>query len=128
MMRKHFFLFFLILLPIVSEAQSLKKKYLGIYRGTIPAYVLSAGTSTIQVEAASISISLFDDKTCSQTIGNDLLKGSWQIVSQSKTSFTIELKLENQVMVEQCVLDKKTKQLLRDGFYPQPNVLLEKQP
>jgi hypothetical protein len=128
MMRKHFFLLFLILLPMVSIGQALKKKYLGIYTGAIPAFVLSAGTSTIQVDAASISIALMEDKTCTQSIGNDQRKGTWKLIAQSKTSYTLELTLENQIMIERCVLDKKSKQLLREGFYPQPDALLTKQP
>lgn len=127
MLTKRFLLLILLLLPIVSSAQSLKKKYIGVYRGSISAYVLSVGNSTLTVDAASIVIAFSNDQTCVQTIGNDQLNGTWSVVSETKTTYTIEMKLNNQVMLERCVLEKKSKKLLREGFYPQPDALLDKQ-
>lgn len=127
MLTKRFLLLILLLLPIVSSAQSLKKKYIGVYRGSISAYVLSVGNSTLTVDAASIVIAFSNDQTCVQTIENDQLNGTWSVVSETKTTYIIEMKLNNQVMLERCVLEKKSKKLLREGFYPQPDALLDKQ-
>lgn len=124
---KQLLLIAVLVLPFGAMTQHVKKKYLGAYSGTIPGYTLLVGNATVSVSPAKISVLLGEDFTLTQVIGNDQQSGSWSIASQDKTMYTIEVRFEQQQLLERFILDKKTKSLRREGFFPQPSVVLSKQ-
>jgi hypothetical protein len=124
---KQLLLLLLLVLPLGVMAQSVKKKYLGMYSGTIPAYTMVVGETTVTVASSTIRVLIAENFSCTQVIGNDQQSGKWKVVTQDKTSYTLEVRLENQQLLERFIIDKKTKSLQREGFFPQPDVVLLKE-
>lgn len=122
---KKFLILCLLLLSFPVFGQHLKRKFLGTYSGTIPAYKMHAGNSVIDVASAQISIELTDGQVIQQ-IGQSSRKGTWEITKTEKCCYYITLRLEGQLAEEQLVLTKKTRDILRRGLYPQPDARLEK--
>ena len=118
-------LFFLFIIS-TGHAQNLRKKYLGVYEGTIPAYTLDLGSDVVPVAEASIRIEL-SATSIVQIIGSNTQTGTWRIVSESKEGYIISFRLEGQLIEEQLTLIKKGKKILRQGIYPQPDATLVKQ-
>lgn len=106
--------------------QSVKKKLLGTYSGTIPSYTIESGEQLIRVEATSLNIVFLSENKVEETIGAAKTEGTYRITSEDKTVYTIQVNYPNQVVYEELVLSKKDKTILRKGFYPQPEGKLAK--
>ncbi len=126
-MRK--FLFLLVLLiPLFSGAQKeikLKKKYLGKYKGTIPAYKMDIGDEIVEVGASAIYIDL-TDKKIKLTIGNNTLNGTYEVMFKAKLYYLVDATIEGQLATERIIVYKRGRKISRDGMYPQPVTELKK--
>ena len=114
------------LLSFQGFSQKLKKKYYGSYSGVIPAFVMDVGGDVAQVEQARITIKLLENNQVEQAIGPQVLTGRWELISINKTEAEIRLILVGQHYTETLVLQLKTQELSRKGFYPQPDAILRK--
>jgi hypothetical protein len=114
-----------ILLMGTAFSQTLKKKFLGTYSGTVPAYKIDIGSGVVDVAAAELTIALTADGV-TQTLGKSVRKGTWRIDETEKTYYVILLRLEGQIAEERIVLQKKSKEMVREGIFPQPDALLRK--
>lgn len=121
------FAFILVCLFLHSNVSAqVKKSYFGKYVGTIAAYEMSAGASErIQIGIAAIEIQL-SAKEIVVVIGTKTNKGTWTLVSENKTNFVIEGKMDNSSATEKILIYKKGKKIVREGIRPQPNVMLKK--
>lgn len=127
-MLKHFGLvsFFVVFSACCSYGQSVKKKLLGTYSGTIPSYMIESGEQLINVGASSISIVFLSENKVEETIGATKTEGTYRITSDDKATYTIQVNYPNQIVYEELVLSKKDRTILRKGFYPQPETKLTK--
>ncbi len=114
------------LLSFQGFSQKLKKKYYGSYSGVIPAFVMDVGGDVAEVEQARITIKLLENNQVEQVIGPQVLTGRWELISINKTEAEIRLILVGQHYTETLVLQLKTQELSRKGFYPQPDAILRK--
>jgi len=103
-----------------------KKSYFGKYVGTIAGYEMSAGASErIQIGISAIEIQL-SGKEIVVVIGTKTNKGTWTLVSENKTNFVIEGKMDQSSATERILIYKKGKKIVREGIRPQPDVMLRK--
>lgn len=121
-------LIFLLLIPLFSEGQkeiTLKRKYLGNYKGTISDYKLDTGNEIIAVGDAPIYIELTkDDLTL--TVGTRSTKGTYKVMFEAKTYYLVDAKMEGQLATERIMVYKRGRHIARDGMYPQPVTDLKK--
>lgn len=104
------------------NAQSLKRKFRGTYTGQIPAYEVKMGTSTYGVKAIAL-IALVDRDSVFLEIGSYRYAAPYNL-EKSKETLTLTSIRENSGLVEQLLLDPKTKTIVRKGLYPQPDAIL----
>ena len=126
-MRK---LLILILLcfPLIGSAQksvSLKKKYLGTYKGTIPAYKMDTGEEVVNVSSSAIYIEITKEDI-TLAIGNNSLHGTYKVLFMAKTYYLLDVNIDGQLASERIMVYKRGKKLSRDGMYPQPVAELKK--
>lgn len=114
-----------ILLLNLGYGQSIKKKYLGLYSGTIPTYKMDIGSDVIDVQPVSISIELFSN-AISQQIGLTKREGSWRIYFEGKSYYILNARFDNQLVEERIIVYKKGKKIGREGLFPQPTTELKK--
>jgi hypothetical protein len=114
-----------LFLTSATFGQSLKKKFLGTYSGTVPAYKIDIGSGVVDVAAAGLAIELTAEGV-TQTLGKSVRKGTWRIDEAEKAYYVILLRLEGQIAEERIVLQKKSKEMVREGIFPQPDALLRK--
>lgn len=121
---------FLLLLftPFICIAQgniSLKKKYFGSYKGTIPAYKIQSDKSILEVGASVIYIDILKD-AIDVKIGNLQMHGTYRVLFKTKTYYLLEAKMEGQSYLERIEIYRKGKIAKREGLYPQPDTELQK--
>lgn len=121
---------FLLLLftPFICIAQgniSLKKKYFGSYKGTIPAYIIQSEKSILEVGASVIYIDILKD-AIDVKIGNLQMHGTYRVLFKTKTYYLLEAKMEGQSYLERIEIYRKGKIAKREGLYPQPDTELQK--
>ncbi len=124
---KQWYILMFILLPITLVAQNdvtLKKKYLGKYKGTIPAYQIQTDKEVLDVSSCAIYIDLQDD-AIDMTIGNNKLTGTYTVLFKTKTYYLLEARMEGQTYAERIMVYVKGKKASREGLYPQPMAALE---
>lgn len=112
----------LFLMPLALLAQkeiTLKKRYLGNYVGTIPAYKMDAGAEVLEVTSSKIYIKLKKD-SIELTIGNRLLLGTYEVMFEAKKYYLLDATMENQFANERIMVYKRGKKISRDGLFPQP--------
>lgn len=126
-MRVYILILFAVL-PLVSMGQkeiTLRKKYLGAYKGTIPAYKMDTGDEVVEVSSAAIAINLTpEDVTIS--IGNNSLHGKYTVMFEAKDYYLLDVVVDGQLANERIMVYKHGKHLSRDGMYPQPVAELNK--
>ena len=118
----------LIVMPMVLLAQkeiSLKKRYLGKYVGTIPAYKLDAGAEVLQVSSSAIYIML-EKERIEVTIGNRLITGTYYVMFEAKKYYLLDAKMNGQLANERIMVYKRGRKIARDGLFPQPFSALKK--
>lgn len=104
------------------NAQSLKRKYRGIYVGQIDAYEVKMGTTTYNVNASDIKV-LIDRDSIILEIGAYRYAAPYNLETANAT-LTLTSNRENSGIAEQLILDPKTKKIVRKGLYPQPDATL----
>jgi hypothetical protein len=114
------------LIGMQAHGQTLKKKYLGAFSGTLPGYAILAGEEILEVEQAMISITLLPENKVEEQIGSAKTDGVYRITSETKSTFILHVDYPNQLVYEELILDKKAKTVQRKGFYPQPECVLNK--
>lgn len=118
-----------LIVPFFSEAQAkvteLKKKNYGTYKGEIPSYIQSSDTSLFTIDATPIEIQV-SENAISLTIGKLNKKGSYHILFKDKNYYVIDAFFEGDILTERIILYEKTKSMIREGSYPQPNAMLKR--
>ncbi|MBC9811240.1 hypothetical protein H9Y05_02015 [Crocinitomicaceae bacterium CZZ-1] len=118
-----------LIVPFFSEAQTivteLKKKNYGVYKGEIPSYIYSSDTSLFTIDATPIEVQV-SENAIAVTIGKLHKKGSYHILFKDKNYYVLDAFFEGDILTERIVLYEKTKSMIREGSYPQPNALLKK--
>lgn len=107
---------------VVGQTQTIKRKYRGIYEGTIPSYEVRMGQEVFAVNATNIRIYLSRDSLFLE-IGTYHYASVYQLEKTSAT-FIISAERENSGIPEELTLDPKTKTIIRKGLYPQPAATL----
>lgn len=105
-----------------GQSQALKRKYRGIYEGTIPSYEVRMGQDIIVVNATNMRIELNRD-SINLEIKTYRYNSTYQL-EKTSASFKITANRENSGIPEQLILDPKTKTMIRKGLYPQPDATL----
>ncbi len=126
---KNCLLFLALILSSGLAAQqdiSLKRKYLGTYSGEIPGYYLESGRELMEVAAAPLQIEIGRDFV-EFVLGNERIRGTYKVLLAVKNYYVLEAYLEGQEIPERIVVFRKGKQISREGIYPQPNALLNKE-
>jgi hypothetical protein len=119
--------FFLSGLIVTAQKElKLSKKYLGDYKGVIPAYILPTSGGEARVNETSIEVTI-NESTIEVVIGQLRRKDNYVILFESKGYFLLECKVEGQPVAERIVVYKRGKKIGRDGLYPQPTAILFKQ-
>ena len=118
----------LFVMPMLLMAQkeiSLKKRYLGKYAGTIPAYKLDAGDEVLQVSSSAIYI-LIEKNSIDVTIGNRSITGTYNVMFEAKKYYLLDAKIKDQLANERIMVYKRGRKIARDGLFPQPFSELKK--
>lgn len=122
----------LIILFLVScffgygqEEIELKKRYLGSYKGTIPAYQVTVDLSIVEVSETPIYVHLMKDEI-TVTIGNRTLTGTYTVMFKANDYYLLDATMEGQLATERILVYKRGKHISRDGMYPQPVTELNK--
>lgn len=125
---RNWLIILLVCLPMATFAQkkiNLKKKYFGVYKGTIPAYRMDVGTELIDVSSSSIYIQIGKNEI-TLNIGNNELRGTYEVMFEAKTYYLLDATIEGQLATERILVYKRGKRLSRDGMFPQPVTELKK--
>lgn len=119
----------LFFIPLVSLSQSMvkemKQKNYGTYSGEIGGYNYLLDTLTVQVESAPIEI-VVDKSNISITIGKINKKGSYHVLFKGNDYYVLDAFFEGDVLTERIVINEKSKTMIREGSYPQPNTTLKR--
>ncbi len=117
-----------VILPMVVSAQKeihLKRKYLGKYKGEIPAYNIDTGEKIMRVSSSAIYVEI--DKTdISITVGNNKLTGTYKVMFKAQTYYLVDATIEGQLATERIIVYKRGRKIARDGMYPQPVTSMKK--
>lgn len=117
----------LLMIGFQLNAQTLKKKYTGTFKGELPAYFLPVDNgSVVQVNEATVSVLLQKSGEVYEQVGALQLKGRIVALTSTKTGLNFEVDYNDQVFNVKYNYIKKTNTLERIGFYPQPTCLLIK--
>jgi hypothetical protein len=104
------------------SAQTLKRKYRGIYAGQIPSYEVKFGQGTNTVSECDLKVYLSRDSL-------KLEIGTYHYTS----AYTFEIAEQDLILTasreesgipERILLSPRTKTMLRKGHYPQPDATL----
>lgn len=104
---------------------SLKKKYFGAYKGTIPAYKIDTGEDVVEVGSADIMVNIKEGKI-EINIGKNALQGEYEVMFEAREYFLLDAKIEGQMANERIMVYKQGRKLSRDGMFPQPIAELRK--
>jgi hypothetical protein len=124
MMKLKILLILLVATPCFVQAQSLKKKYLGLYQGQIPAFKMSVGEQVVQIPETNISIQLNADQTALESLNTLSENAYFSIEKEDKQRIVLQVKFASTNIVHSYIVYKKEKRLERKGIYPQPDVFL----
>lgn len=124
-MTKSFIFIFLVISALLNAQKPLKKKFLGKYEGEIPAYKINTGSQFIDVSSTSISLTIQKNELVFMVGRNEMtVPYSW--TKKDKKTIQIEFLRSIDETKEIVILTKKTKEILREGVYPQPKCILKK--
>jgi hypothetical protein len=111
---------------MVTMAQSkVKKKYYGLYQGTIPAYQIDTGNDLLPIDSTSIEIQI-EKGYIALSVGKQTVTGAYKISYSTDEYIVIEAKMIDQIATEKIHIYTNQKKITRIGIYPQPDVILEK--
>ncbi len=118
--------FFLFLVCVSAHTQKpLKKKYLGIYQGIIGGYKINTGAQFIDVAETDIKVDLRKTDLLFK-IGRNEMITNYTYEKKDKKTFIIRFIRDVDQTQEVLILNKKTKEMIREGVNPQPNAKLFK--
>ena len=109
-----------------QKSIKIKKKYLGIYAGVIPAYEVKLNDGLTSVDGIEISFVLDKDEKVEIQIGDEKKESTYTVLEKIKNDYTIEVRTDGEEYVEKLELKGKDKMLIREGLYPQPKATLIK--
>lgn len=124
-MTKALFLLLLIAPSFVNAQKPLKKKFFGKYEGEIAAYKINTGSQFIDVSSTPISI-VIQKKDLVLKVGRNEMNVAYTWSKKDKKTIQIEFIRPIDETKELVILTKKSKEILREGIYPQPKCVLRK--
>jgi hypothetical protein len=124
-MTKALFLLLLIAPSFVNAQKPLKKKFFGKYEGEIAAYKINSGSQFIDVSSTPISI-VIQKKDLVLKVGRNEMNVAYTWSKKDKKTIQIEFIRPIDETKELVILTKKSKEILREGIYPQPKCVLRK--
>ena len=124
-MTKALFLLLLIAPSFVNAQKPLKKKFFGKYEGEIAAYKINSGSQFIDVSSTPISI-VIQKKDLVLKVGRNEMNVAYTWSKKDKKTIQIEFIRAIDETKEIVILTKKSKEILREGIYPQPKCVLKK--
>lgn len=124
-MTKSFIFIFLVISALLNAQKPLKKKFLGKYEGEIPAYKINTGSQFIDVSSTSISLTI-QKNVLVFMVGRNEMTVPYSWIKKDKKTIQIEFLRSIDETKEIVILTKKTKEILREGVYPQPKCILKK--
>lgn len=116
---------FLFLFSGLNAQKPFKKKFLGKYEGEIGAYTINTGSQFIEVSSVYISVTI-RKKDLEFTIGRNKMVVPYLWKKKDKRQLVIEFTRSADNTPETLILNKKSKEILREGIFPQPQVILKK--
>lgn len=116
---------FIFLFSGLNAQKPFKKKFLGKYEGEIGAYTINTGAQFIEVSSVYISVTM-RKKDLEFTIGRNKIAAPYSWEKKDKKLLVIKFTRSVENTAETLILNKKTKEILREGIYPQPKVILKK--
>lgn len=125
---KRLFFFLILFIPLTFSIQkelTLKRKYLGKYKGEIPSYNIDTGEKIMKVSSTAIYIEIEKDSIWI-TVGNNKNQGTYEVMFKAQTYYLLDCKMENQLATERIMVYKRGRKLSRDGLFPQPLSNLKK--
>lgn len=127
MMKWLFAIFFTTTLLSVNAQKDidLRKKFLGIYKGTVPSYKINSRVGIIEVSETPIRVTIEKDQVQIK-IGENIVQGTYDVMFKAKKYFLLDIKINGQLANEKIMVYKAGSHISRDGLYPQPVCELEK--
>lgn len=105
----------------------IKTKFLGQYKGSIPAYTVNLGDRNQEVKEAAIQFEMGKNDTATETIDNVEKEGEVKYFKIEKSDdILIVFSVEGYAFPIRYRLNPKNSTLKREGFGIQPEVLLKK--
>lgn len=124
-MTKFFIFIFLLISAFTNAQKPLKKRFLGKYEGEISGYKINTGSQFIDVSSASISLTIQKNELIFM-VGRNEMSVPYSWIKKDKKTIQIEFVRTVDESKEIIFLTKKTKEILREGIYPQPKCVLKK--
>lgn len=124
-MTKFFIFIFLLISAFTNAQKPLKKRFLGKYEGVISGYKINTGSQFIDVSSASISLTIQKNELIFM-VGRNEMSVPYSWIKKDKKTIQIEFVRTVDESKEIIFLTKKTKEILREGIYPQPKCVLKK--
>ena len=124
-MTKALFLLLLIAPSFVNAQKPLKKKFFGKYEGEIAAYKINTGSQFIDVSSTPISM-VIQKKDLVLKVGRNEMNVAYTWSKKDRKTIQIEFIRTIDETKEIVILTKKSKEILREGIYPQPKCVLRK--
>lgn len=124
-MTKVLLLIFLFATSYLSAQKPLKKKFWGEYEGEIAAYKVNTGGQFIDVSSTPILLTI-QKKDLIFKVGRNEMTVPYTWIKKDKKTIQIAFLRSVDETKEVLILTKKTKHIIREGIYPQPNCLLKK--
>ena len=106
-----------------GQSIKLKKKYLKVYDGTLPAYSINLGEEIVKVNSEYLKVTLKKDSLF-VLVGKVKYSGTYKVEKITKKEYKITGAIEETGIPALFFLDLKNKTLLRKGVFPQPESLL----
>jgi len=106
-----------------GQSVKLKKKYLKVYDGTLPAYSINLGEEIVNVNSEYLKVTMKKDSLF-VLVGKIKYAGTYKVEKITKKEYKITGAMEETGIPALFFLDLKKKTLLRKGVFPQPEALL----
>jgi hypothetical protein len=124
-MTKALFLLLLIAPSFANAQKPFKKKFFGKYEGEIAAYKINTGSQFIDVSSTPISM-IIQKQDLVLKVGRNEMNVAYTWSKKDRKTIQIEFIRPIDETKEIVILTKKTKEILREGIYPQPKCVLRK--
>lgn len=119
------FISFNILAASAQKDIDLRKKFLGIYKGTVPSYKINSQDGPIEVAEVPIRVTIEKDQVQIR-IGENIVQGNYTVMFKAQKYFLLTVDIDGQMAHEKIMVYKSGNHISRDGLYPQPVCELDK--